>query len=74
VWLEDRWMSDEKKNKPSFSADALPELWGAMRGTVTTPPDMELTTPTGEEWEADRDPLPIEVSMPAMDSVAKTGD
>ncbi|HEX3536670.1 MAG TPA: hypothetical protein VHU15_07875 [Stellaceae bacterium] len=29
-------------------------LWGAMRGTVTIAPGVDLTQPTGEEWEAAR--------------------
>jgi antitoxin (DNA-binding transcriptional repressor) of toxin-antitoxin stability system len=29
------------------------ELWGAMRGTVTVAPGVDLTEPTGELWEAE---------------------
>ena len=29
------------------------ELWGALRGSVTIPPETDLTQGTGEEWEAD---------------------
>jgi prevent-host-death family protein len=32
---------------------SLPELWGALRGTVTVPPDTDLTRPTGEVWKAE---------------------
>jgi antitoxin (DNA-binding transcriptional repressor) of toxin-antitoxin stability system len=28
------------------------ELWGAMRGTVTFLPDIDLTEPTGVVWDA----------------------
>jgi antitoxin (DNA-binding transcriptional repressor) of toxin-antitoxin stability system len=28
------------------------DLWGAMRGTVTFLPDVDLTEPTGEIWDA----------------------
>jgi antitoxin (DNA-binding transcriptional repressor) of toxin-antitoxin stability system len=28
------------------------ELWGAMRGTVTFLPDVDLTEPTGAIWDA----------------------
>jgi antitoxin (DNA-binding transcriptional repressor) of toxin-antitoxin stability system len=31
----------------------LPDLWGAMRGTVTIAPGADLTAPTGEVWEAE---------------------
>lgn len=27
------------------------ELWGAMRGTVTFPPDIDLTEPAGVVWD-----------------------
>jgi prevent-host-death family protein len=30
------------------------ELWGAMRGTVTVPPGVDLTESTGEVWEAEQ--------------------
>jgi|GEM_PF-750796 len=30
------------------------ELWGAMRGTVTVAPGVDLTEPTGELWDAER--------------------
>jgi prevent-host-death family protein len=30
-----------------------PELWGALRGSVTVPPGTDLTHPTGEDWQAD---------------------
>lgn len=30
------------------------ELWGALRGTVQVAPGVDLTEPTGEEWEAER--------------------
>jgi hypothetical protein len=33
----------------------LDDLWGAMRGTVTIAPGVDLTEPTGEVWEAERD-------------------
>ncbi len=33
--------------------EELPELWGAMRGTVIIPPGVDLTEPTGEIWDAD---------------------
>ena len=31
----------------------LPDLWGAMRGTVSITPGTDLTAPTGEIWEAE---------------------
>jgi antitoxin (DNA-binding transcriptional repressor) of toxin-antitoxin stability system len=30
------------------------ELWGAMRGTVTILPGVDLTEPTGEIWDAEQ--------------------
>jgi antitoxin (DNA-binding transcriptional repressor) of toxin-antitoxin stability system len=29
------------------------DLWGAMRGTVTVAPGVDLTEPTGERWDAE---------------------
>lgn len=31
----------------------LPELWGAMRGSVKVAPGTDLTQPAGEVWEAE---------------------
>ena len=31
----------------------MPELWGAMRGSVTVAPGTDLTAPTGEIWDAE---------------------
>ena len=30
------------------------ELWGALRGTVTVPPGVDLTLGTGDIWDADQ--------------------
>jgi antitoxin (DNA-binding transcriptional repressor) of toxin-antitoxin stability system len=30
------------------------ELWGAMRGTITFLPDVDLTESTGELWDAEK--------------------
>lgn len=30
------------------------ELWGAMRGTITFLPDVDLTESTGEIWDAEQ--------------------
>jgi len=35
--------------------DAIPDPFGAMRGTVTFFPGIDLTEPTGEVWEAESD-------------------
>lgn len=35
------------------SRDAF-ELWGAMRGTVTVTPGVDLTESTGEVWDAEQ--------------------
>jgi prevent-host-death family protein len=47
-----------KRNRPVAAVvplgRELPELWGAMRGTVKVPPGTDLTKGTGEVWEADR--------------------
>jgi prevent-host-death family protein len=46
-----------KRNRPVAAIVPIerepPELWGAMRGTVTLAPGTDLTQPTGEVWEAD---------------------
>lgn len=46
-----------KHDKPIASVTALtdevPELWGALAGTVRIPPGVDLTDPTGEQWDAD---------------------
>lgn len=34
-------------------SDELPELWGALEATVRIPPDVDLTEPTGETWDAE---------------------
>jgi hypothetical protein len=33
---------------------SIPDPFGAMRGTVTFVPGVDLTEPTGEEWAAER--------------------
>ena len=32
---------------------AVTTLWGALRGSVTVPPGVDLTAPTGEAWKVD---------------------
>ncbi len=41
--------------RPLSEPEVLPavELHGAMRGSVRVPPDVDLTEPTGEVWEAE---------------------
>jgi prevent-host-death family protein len=34
-------------------AEECPDLWGAMHGTVTVAPGVDLTDPTGEVWDAE---------------------
>ena len=34
-------------------AESCVDLWGAMRGTVTVAPGVDLTDPTGETWDAE---------------------
>jgi hypothetical protein len=34
---------------------SVPDPFGAMRGSVTFVPGVDLTAPTGEEWVAERD-------------------
>jgi len=50
-----------KHNRPIAAIVSLPlsvedsfELWGAMRGTVTVSPSVDLTESTGEAWDAER--------------------
>lgn len=31
------------------------DLWGAMRGSVRIAPGVDITEPTGEVWDAERD-------------------
>ena len=46
-----------KHDKPIANVTAvsseLPELWGALEATVHIPPDVDLTEPTGEAWDAE---------------------
>jgi hypothetical protein len=35
------------------NAEECLDLWGAMRGTVTVAPGVDLTEPTGEIWDAE---------------------
>ncbi len=48
-----------KRGKPVAAlvpcAPARHRLWGAMRGTVFIPKGVDITEPTGEVWEAERD-------------------
>lgn len=45
-----------KRNRPIAAIvpldDSTPELWGAMRGSVTVAPGTDLTAPAGEIWDA----------------------
>ncbi len=50
-----------KHNRPvaaivpvSNEDDEAFDLWGAMRGTVTVAPGVDLTEPTGEIWDAEQ--------------------
>jgi antitoxin (DNA-binding transcriptional repressor) of toxin-antitoxin stability system len=46
-----------KRNRPIAAIvpidDAPPDLWGAMRGSVTLAPGTDLTQGTGEAWDAE---------------------
>lgn len=47
-----------KHNRPvaaiiPLGDEAPQDLWGAMRGTVTIPPGVDLTERTGEVWDAE---------------------
>ena len=48
-----------KRGKPVAAlvpcAPARHRLWGAMRGTVFIPEGVDITEPTGEVWDAERD-------------------
>lgn len=49
-----------KHNRPIAQITPIREeapvdgLWGAMRGTVTLLPGVDLTEPTGEIWDAEK--------------------
>ena len=47
-----------RRNRPVAAIvpidDDPPDLWGAMRGSVTVAPGTDLTEGTGEFWDADR--------------------
>ena len=47
-----------KRGKPVAALVAiskqLPNPRGALKGTVSIPPGVDITEPTGEKWEADR--------------------
>jgi antitoxin (DNA-binding transcriptional repressor) of toxin-antitoxin stability system len=50
-----------KHNRPIAAIVPFPEaaedsfdLWGAMRGTVTVTPGVDLTDPAGETWDAEQ--------------------
>ena len=49
-----------KHNRPVAAIVPLPEnadecfdLWGAMRGTATVAPGVDLTDPAGETWDSE---------------------
>ena len=46
-----------KRNRPIAAIVPIdsdpPELWGAMRGSVTVAPGTDLTAGTGDLWEAE---------------------
>jgi len=43
------------KQAKSPGSSPVPDPFGAMRGTVTFLPGVDLTAPTGGEWAAERD-------------------
>jgi len=49
-----------KHNRPIAQITAIREdvtlddLWGAMRGTITIAPDVDLTEPTGAVWDLEQ--------------------
>jgi hypothetical protein len=46
-------ISQMRSNIPAANAEPDLYLWGAMRGTVTVTPGVDLTEGMGEVWEAD---------------------
>jgi antitoxin (DNA-binding transcriptional repressor) of toxin-antitoxin stability system len=44
----------EGKTKPVPDAEFKP-LFGAMKGMITIPDGVDITAPTGEVWDAERD-------------------
>ena len=71
AWTEAGWRTEQvdlekrvlifskqaKPRGPSSRRDSgsVPDPFGAMRGSVTFLPGVDLTAPTGEEWAAERD-------------------
>ena len=51
-----RWLLARLRlgRKGSAVAGEMPDLWGAMAGSVRIAPGTDLTKPTGEVWKADR--------------------
>jgi len=39
---------------PIREEDGFTSLWGAMRGTGSAAPGVDLTVPTGEVWDAEK--------------------
>jgi hypothetical protein len=46
--------SETPGSPPGPQAGPIPDPFGAMRGSVTFFPGVDLTEPTGEEWAAER--------------------
>lgn len=57
VDLENRVLvfSKKKSGAASPTPKRVPDPFGAMRGSVVIAPGVDLTEPTGEEWEAERE-------------------
>ena len=51
--LTDRDRRISVANEPTRAEGGLPEVWGALRGTMSWDQDSDITEPTGEIWEAD---------------------
>lgn len=40
--------------EPARTEGGMPEIWGALRGTMSWDKDSDITEPTGEAWDAER--------------------
>lgn len=52
--LVDRDRSASATIRPNPIGGGTPEIWGALRGTMSWDKDSDITEPVGEVWDAER--------------------